>query len=681
MRIGGHTARQNHGLRGIRAMLDGLRDRGITRTAIGAVAFLACAAPVLQAASSLVLSADGITVYDTVNKVSWLADFNLPASNRFGLPVCNVSNVSPTDSKGCINASGSMSYQAATAWVDAMNSANYLGHNNWQLPTTPLVDNTGCTFVGANNGSFGFDCVAGALGWLYSNGLGLNAPNSAVPIAAYNIGPFSNFQPYYYWSQTPGDNANSSGYNTFSFNTGFQDTNTKPNYMYVLPMIPGKIPGTPAALGSQLQTNPGGQTVYDPMTNVTFLANANLAATNTFGIPACKDHSDPKPCVGADGAMDWDSASQFIANMNADAYLGQTNWQLPPVDPNCPSYGCGGSINPMGNLYYDQLGFFQGTPVVVAPNIAVGPFNNVQPYIYWSCQAPTIQSPCQPLTNGPATGFEWCFSFGNGFLGTDVFGDDYYVTAYFIGQSTSTTGPEIAEVANAEGESPTIAPNTWVEIKGVDLAPAGDSRIWQGSDFAGTQMPTSLDHVSATVNGVSAYVYYISPTQVNVLTPPNALPTGPVKVVVTNNGAATASFTAQVQSISPSFFVFGGGPYVAARHSADYSLSGAPSLSSPGYPFTPAAPSETIVLYANGFGTTSTSVVSGSTSQGGTLATLPVVQIGGVTAKVEFAGLVSPGEFQFNVTVPASLANGDQPITATYGGASTQPGTLITIHN
>jgi uncharacterized protein (TIGR03437 family) len=59
----------------------------------------------------------------------------------------------------------------------------------------------------------------------------------------------------------------------------------------------------------------------------------------------------------------------------------------------------------------------------------------------------------------------------------------------------------------------------------------------------------------------------------------------------------------------------------------------------------------------------------------------PVIQIGGVAATVQFAGLVVPGEFQFNLVVPPSLANGDQPITVAYGGASTQPGALITVHN
>jgi uncharacterized protein (TIGR03437 family) len=50
-------------------------------------------------------------------------------------------------------------------------------------------------------------------------------------------------------------------------------------------------------------------------------------------------------------------------------------------------------------------------------------------------------------------------------------------------------------------------------------------------------------------------------------------------------------------------------------------------------------------------------------------------------ATVQFAGPVAPGESQFNVVIPASLGNGDQSITATYGGTSPQSGALITIHN
>jgi uncharacterized protein (TIGR03437 family) len=252
----------------------------------------------------------------------------------------------------------------------------------------------------------------------------------------------------------------------------------------------------------------------------------------------------------------------------------------------------------------------------------------------------------------------------------------YAAMAASIDLSLFSTAPAIRLVANAEGENPTISPNTWVEIQGTSLAPAGDTRIWQGADFADGQMPTQLDGVSVTVNGKNAYVYYISLGQVNILTPPDSM-LGSVQVVATNNGAVSAAFTAQTQAMSPSFFVFDG-THVIGVH-LDGSLLGPTTL----YPgsTTPARPGETVVLYANGFGQTSTPVVSGSSTQGGTLSPLPVVKIGGMSAAVQFAGLVAPGEFQFNVAVPASTPDGDQSIVATYNGLSTQPGTLITVHH
>jgi uncharacterized protein (TIGR03437 family) len=239
----------------------------------------------------------------------------------------------------------------------------------------------------------------------------------------------------------------------------------------------------------------------------------------------------------------------------------------------------------------------------------------------------------------------------------------------------TTAVPAVTLVANAEGGVATIAPNSWVEIKGSNLGPAGDMRIWAGSDFVNNQLPTSLDGVGVTVNGVPAYVYYISPTQVNILTPPNAI-SGSVPVQISDNGVTSANFMVQAQAESPSFFVFGAGPYIAAIHVNGGYLG--PTSLYPGLT-TPAQPGETITMYANGFGSTSIPVVSGSETQSGTLSPLPVITIGGVTATVTFAGLVAPGEFQFNVVVPPSLANGDQPTIATYNGLTTQAGTLITV--
>lgn len=388
--------------------------------------------------TTLRASADGLTVYDSTTGVTWLADANLAASHRFGLPVCSAAGTQP-----CVNPDGSMNYQSALAWIQAMRSADYLGHADWQLPTTPNSEprsNTICPRIGPKpyQNQFGFNCADNGLGSLFYTDLGLSAPNTAVPIPTNRVGSFSNFQPYLYWSRTPG----AGGHGTFSFGNGFKGANTDYNFLYVLPMVPGKIPGTPPATGNGLEVNPGGQTVYDPITGVTWLADANLASSNTFGLPRCKNPTTPAICVDVDGAMTWGAAQQFVKNMrtyHGTGYLGAKHWVLPPASKTCPEYNCDGDMNPMGELFYDHFGLSEGTSVVAAPDTPVGPFNHVQPYLYWSCEAATIQGACQ--TKGAAPGFEWSFSFGNGFLGTDVVANDLYVTAYCVAPSAPPPPP------------------------------------------------------------------------------------------------------------------------------------------------------------------------------------------------------------------------------------------------
>jgi len=267
----------------------------------------------------LVLIPNGETVYDVVNQVTWLADANLARDFRFGLPICVTSSEVP-----CVNASGSMNYGSATAWVAAMNAANYLGHSNWQLPTTPMTEPCAGK-PGTMGNSFGFDCDANALGYLYYKALGFKAPNTAVPIPFDIVWPFINFQPGLYWSNTPSGVNN--GIAVFSFATGAQGGSTQDDYLSLLPMIPGKIPGTPPSYGMGLQINPGWQTIYDPGTGFTWLADANLAANVKLGLPPCQTPTTPMPwCIAQDGTMDYASARQFISNMNAydngAGYLG-----------------------------------------------------------------------------------------------------------------------------------------------------------------------------------------------------------------------------------------------------------------------------------------------------------------------------------------------------------------------
>jgi len=233
------------------------------------------------------------------------------------------------------------------------------------------------------------------------------------------------------------------------------------------------------------------------------------------------------------------------------------------------------------------------------------------------------------------------------------------------------TAPAITEIANATGEIPAISQNTFIQIKGFNLA--GNTRIWQGPDFVNGQMPTQLDGVSVTVNGIDAYVYFISSKQVNVLTPFDGS-VGPLQVQLTYNGAKAQS-SIPAQQLTPGFFAFDG-IHAAAAHT-DGTFIG-PTTLYPGVT-TPAKPGETVILFGNGFGQTTPPITPGSIAPSGTLPTLPVIRIGGVQAQVQFAGIVAPGEYQFNVVVPSSTPNGDNALTATYNGFVTQPGVMITV--
>jgi uncharacterized protein (TIGR03437 family) len=262
----------------------------------------------------------------------------------------------------------------------------------------------------------------------------------------------------------------------------------------------------------------------------------------------------------------------------------------------------------------------------------------------------------------------------SGGTSTSLYNSDAFVGAIsgFTGTNTGT-GPFITAVLNASGEGTAIGQNTWVEIKGGNLSK--NTRIWAGPDFVNNQMPTSLDGVSVTVNGKTAFVYYIDSKQVNILTPLDST-TGPVQVQLTNNSVTSPAVSATMQTVAPGFFQFGAGPYVAAVH-LDGTFVGPTSL----YPglSSPARAGETIELFANGFGQTSPAVVNGSAAQNGALPAMPVVKMGSFIATVQFAGVVAPGEYQFNVTVPTGLPAGDVVLSATYGGATTQPAVLITV--
>ncbi len=240
--------------------------------------------------------------------------------------------------------------------------------------------------------------------------------------------------------------------------------------------------------------------------------------------------------------------------------------------------------------------------------------------------------------------------------------------------TVEVAAPTASSVVVTSSNSPTISPNTWIEIHGTGMAPAAN--VWSNEDFS-KGLPVSLDGVSATVNNKPAAIFFVSPNQINVLTPIDSA-TGPVPVQVKTASGITTVLTPTMQALTPAFLTIDAQGHVAALH-VDNSLLGPAEISVPGYTFTPAKPGEIVQLYAVGFGQ-SNPPITDQLSGRGPLPSLPSVTIGGLPATVGFAGISGVGLYQLNVTVPANAPDGDLTLLAIYGGASTQQNVQISVH-
>jgi uncharacterized protein (TIGR03437 family) len=234
----------------------------------------------------------------------------------------------------------------------------------------------------------------------------------------------------------------------------------------------------------------------------------------------------------------------------------------------------------------------------------------------------------------------------------------------------ATPGLESGTVANgATYIAGGLVPGSWAQVKGVNLSPT--TRIWAGSDFngLGNNLPTNLSGVQVTVNNQAAAVYYISPNQISFQVPAGI--SGAASVQAINNGQITGAITGAAAANSPGIFpVIVNGVNYAAGVFLDGKLVGDPAN---GAVFRSAVAGDTIQLFATGL----------AASQAGTLVSLtPVsgvtVTLGSTVITPSFAGLVAPGEFQVNFTVPqtfASLASGLYPVSVTVNGV-TSPATI-----
>jgi uncharacterized protein (TIGR03437 family) len=268
-------------------------------------------------------------------------------------------------------------------------------------------------------------------------------------------------------------------------------------------------------------------------------------------------------------------------------------------------------------------------------------------------------------------------------------GDHIYTTKLQLSPASTAAVPKITaggvQSASAFQASAVTAPGSWLEIFGTNLA--STTRGWAASDFSGNNAPTSLDNVSVTVGGKSAYVAYVSPGQVNVLVP-DGVPIGNgVPVVVTAGGVASDPVNVNVADIAPAVlapnsFDVGGKQYVVATFAtADSSLAYVgPSGAISGVNIRPAKPGEVVTLYGIGFGPVSPGTASGTIAQSTSSITSNVsVQFGTTPATIQYAGLAPgfAGLYQFNVQVP-NMLSGDWPLVMTVNGAPVAQNLYIT---
>jgi uncharacterized protein (TIGR03437 family) len=224
----------------------------------------------------------------------------------------------------------------------------------------------------------------------------------------------------------------------------------------------------------------------------------------------------------------------------------------------------------------------------------------------------------------------------------------------------------------------TIQQGEWISIYGTNLA--GTATVWNG-DF-----PLSLGGTSVLIDGKPAYLWFVSPTQLNVQVPTDTT-TGPISVTVTTAGG-TATSTVTMAQIAPMFDLLdskhvagiilrpdGSGGYGGGS----YDVLG-PTGTSLGYPTVAAKAGDTVELFGVGFGPTTPAVPAGAPFSGSAPATSSVnLVINGQTITPTYVGETSAGLIQINLTIPPGLGTGDVTLQAIVGGIQTPAGVMMSV--
>jgi endo-1,4-beta-xylanase len=267
------------------------------------------------------------------------------------------------------------------------------------------------------------------------------------------------------------------------------------------------------------------------------------------------------------------------------------------------------------------------------------------------------------------------------------FDSNYQPTQAFDALMTAmeTTAPVLnaANVVNAAGyQAGAAAPGEIVTIFGANYGPA--SLVNYQLDASG-KFSSNLAGVEVLFDGVPAPIVYAEAGQVSAIVPFEVA--GKQQTVIqyqynTNDEWFTGSpvdsnaVTVPVVAAVPAIFALnasGTGP--GAIENQDYSINSASN---------PAAAGSVIQIFGTGGGALVEGAEDGALAPGaGSLITQPVTAtIAGVNAPVAYAGpapyLVN-GAIQVNLTIPAGLAPGPQPVVITIGNAQSQPGITVAV--
>jgi uncharacterized protein (TIGR03437 family) len=227
-------------------------------------------------------------------------------------------------------------------------------------------------------------------------------------------------------------------------------------------------------------------------------------------------------------------------------------------------------------------------------------------------------------------------------------------------------------VNSAANISGLYAPNTFVTIYGQDLA--FTTRSLTASDVSNGTLPTVLagTGVHVLINNIPANIYYVSPTQVNILVPTSLIP-GPVNLQLVRDAAAGPAIAMMLGPAAPSLFQSDGTTVLGVH--LDNSLITAKA---------PARAGETVVLYASGLGPTNPAAIPDQIPQKAASVT-PITSftllINGNAIdprRILYAGVVPTyaGLFQINVQLPDD-APPDPEIRIGYAGIMSPAGIFL----